>query len=96
MTDDELLSEISARVDAFAEERGYSFSRVKDRILRELVKMHRTCGDFYCPCQAENSTATICVCEEVRNESYVELMGKCHCNLFVVEDRQNASITSVS
>ncbi|MCL5961002.1 MAG: hypothetical protein M1358_17150 [Chloroflexi bacterium] len=41
------------------------------------------CGDFYCPCQDENRAATVCVCEEVRNGGYVEMMGKCHCNLIV-------------
>ncbi len=82
-TDEELLSEITSRAHAFAAERAYGFSRVKDRILNELVKMRRLTGEYYCPCQAENSAATICPCEEVRTGSYVEQMGKCHCNLFI-------------
>jgi ferredoxin-thioredoxin reductase catalytic subunit len=82
-SDAELLTEITARANAFAAERGYAFSRVKDRILQELVKMRRLTGEFYCPCQAENSSATVCVCEEVRTGAYIEQMGKCHCNLFV-------------
>ncbi len=83
MSDEEALLEITTRVNAFAEERGYTYSQVKDRILKELVKMRNLCGEFYCPCQPENSAATVCVCEEVRTGGYVETMGKCHCNLFV-------------
>jgi ferredoxin-thioredoxin reductase catalytic subunit len=83
VSDEELLSEITARANVFAAERGYAFSRVKDRILKELVKMRQLTGEFYCPCVAENSAATICPCEEVRTGAYVEQMGKCHCNLFV-------------
>lgn len=83
MDDDALLAEITSRVDRFAAERGYAFSRVKNRILAELVKMRQLCGDFYCPCQPDNTAATVCICEEVRTGDYVETMGKCHCNLFI-------------
>ncbi|MCL5959322.1 MAG: hypothetical protein M1358_08380 [Chloroflexi bacterium] len=82
MTDEVLLGQIVSRVNSFASERGYKFSRAKDRILKELVRMHQLSGDYYCPCQPESTAATVCVCDEVRLGSYVDLMGKCHCNLF--------------
>jgi hypothetical protein len=72
VADDVFLAEITARAEAFAAERGYAFSRVKDRILKELVKMRNLCGEFYCPCVPENTAATVCVCEEVRSGGYVE------------------------
>lgn len=78
-----LLEEITARAEDFAVQRGYGFSSARAKILRELVKMCQQFGDFYCPCQAENAAHTICVCEEVR-DGYVDDVGKCHCNLFVV------------
>ena len=78
----QLLELITQRAEAFAIERRYAFSAAKPKILRELVKMHQRFGDFYCPCQAENAEHTVCVCEEVR-DGYVDVVGKCHCNLFV-------------
>ena len=83
-TTDHLYQEIASRCQTFASERGYAFSRARDKILRELVKMHREFGDFYCPCQAENAAHTVCVCEEVR-DGYVDDVGRCHCNLFVLQ-----------
>lgn len=78
-----LYDQINRRVEAFAQERGYTFSTAREKILRELVKMSVRFGDFYCPCQAENAAHTVCVCEEVRS-GYVDEVGKCHCNLFVL------------
>jgi ferredoxin-thioredoxin reductase catalytic subunit len=77
-----LRNEITGRLDAFAEDRGYGFSRAKDKIIRELVNIHQNFGDFYCPCQEGRDTTTVCVCLEVQ-AGYVDAMGKCHCNLFV-------------
>jgi ferredoxin-thioredoxin reductase catalytic subunit len=76
------ISEITSRLEAFAAQRGYGFSRAKDKIIRELVYIHQQVGDFYCPCQEERDPTTVCVCLEVQG-GYVDVMGKCHCNLFV-------------
>ena len=59
------------RIESFAEEKGFCFSRAKDKIVRELVRMHRRFGDFYCPCQPDNVEETICVCVEVKT-GYVD------------------------
>lgn len=77
-----LRNEITARLDAFAAQRGYGFSAAKDKIIRELVRIHQLFGDFYCPCQEGRDSTTVCVCLEVQS-GYVDAMGKCHCNLFV-------------
>jgi ferredoxin-thioredoxin reductase catalytic subunit len=76
-SDEQLLQEITQRVEEFAKEKGYSFSKSKAKILTELVKAYRRFGDYYCPCQIENAPHTVCPCLEVRT-GYVEEEGRCH------------------
>ncbi|MBI2864699.1 MAG: hypothetical protein HYX94_09090 [Chloroflexi bacterium] len=70
-------AEIAGRIEAFARASGYGFSPAKDKIVRELVRMHNRFGDFYCPCQPENVDETVCICVEVK-AGYVEEFGRCH------------------
>lgn len=81
-SEEQLRREITSRVEAFAKERDYSFSAAKDAIISDLVRMHQRFGDFYCPCQLENTPTTVCVCEAVKN-GLVEVEGECFCHFFV-------------
>lgn len=81
-SEQELRQEITGRVEAFAEARGYCFSAAKESIIGDLVRMYQRFGDFYCPCQLENTPATVCVCEAVKN-GLVELEGACFCYFIV-------------
>ncbi len=75
--DEKLREEITERIESYARDKGYVFSRAKDKLIRELVRMHQRFGDFYCPCQPENIEETICVCDEVKT-GYVDEIGRCH------------------
>lgn len=79
---EELRKAITERVEAFAKENGYSFSESKDAVINDLVRMHKRFGDYYCPCQMDNTPATVCVCESVRN-GLVDAEGACFCYFFV-------------
>ncbi|MDO8670835.1 MAG: hypothetical protein Q7O66_05320 [Dehalococcoidia bacterium] len=75
--DEKLRVAIADRIDSFARSGGYGFSPAKEKIVRELVRMHKRFGDFYCPCQPENVEETVCVCTEVK-AGYVDEIGRCH------------------
>lgn len=85
MTFEDKLAEIRRRVEAFAAERGYHLSEYQDNILQDLVRMHDLLGDFYCPCQVDNTPDTICVCTAVRH-GLVESEGACFCYLILKEE----------
>ena len=76
------LEKIRKRVIAFCSERGYSLSPESEKILRDIVRMKETAGDYYCPCRKYRSMNTICVCKPVRN-GLVEVTGSCFCNLIL-------------
>lgn len=85
MTPEEKLAEIRRRVEAFAAERGYRLSEYQDNILADLVRMYDHFGEFYCPCQVDNTPDTICVCTAARN-GLVEAEGACFCYLILGEE----------
>jgi ferredoxin-thioredoxin reductase catalytic subunit len=78
------LEELKKRVDAYCRETGYRLAPDADAILRDMVKLKQLAGDFYCPCQAQRSPETVCICQPVRN-GLVDLMGACFCNLILSE-----------
>ena len=81
-TMDNELEDLRNRVVAFCNERGYSLAPEAEKILRDIVRMKETAGDYYCPCRKQQSPDTVCVCKSVRN-GLVDLMGSCFCNLIV-------------
>ena len=85
--EDQLRQAITQRVEAFAEEKGYAFSAAKEAIIRDMARMHQRFGDFYCPCQLENSPATVCICEAVK-KGLVELEGACFCHFFLKQPEE--------
>jgi ferredoxin-thioredoxin reductase catalytic subunit len=80
------LLELKQRVTAFCQEKGYRLAPDAEPILRDMVKLKQLSGDFYCPCQAQRSPETICICQPVRN-GLVDLMGYCFCNL-ILRDKE--------
>ncbi len=80
--DDKLRDEIIRRLEAFCAEHGYILSKSGGLIIKDLVRMHNLLGDFYCPCQAENTRKTVCICSAVRN-GLVEKEGACFCDLIL-------------
>ena len=71
-------------VDDFCAARGYGLSADAEAIMRDMIRMKQLTGDFYCPCQAQRTAETICICQAARN-GLVDLMGACFCNLIVSE-----------
>ena len=78
------LENLRNRVTAFCKERGYSLAPGAENILRDIVRMKATAGDFYCPCRKQQNADTVCVCKPVRN-GMVDVVGSCFCNLIVAE-----------
>ena len=78
------LENIRKRVVAFCNERGYSLAPEAEKILRDIVRMKETAGDYYCPCRKRRHPDTVCVCKPVRN-GLVDVMGSCFCNLIVAQ-----------
>ncbi|MBI4283160.1 MAG: hypothetical protein HY663_01670 [Chloroflexi bacterium] len=78
------LEDIRNRVVAFCNERGYSLAPEAEKILRDIVHMKETTGDFYCPCREIRHADTVCVCRPVRN-GLVDVTGTCFCNLIVAK-----------
>jgi ferredoxin-thioredoxin reductase catalytic subunit len=78
------LEDIRKQVIAFCDEQGYSLAPEAEKILRDIVRMKETAGDFYCPCRKVRNPDTICVCKPVRN-GLVDVMGTCFCNLIVAK-----------
>ena len=78
--DDKLRDEITLRLEAFCAEHGYMFSESRGPLIEDLVQMHKLAGDFYCPCQVENTPETVCICSAVKN-GLVEEQGACFCGL---------------
>jgi ferredoxin-thioredoxin reductase catalytic subunit len=76
------LEELQLRVNDFCREKGYRLAPDAEPILRDMVKFKQMTGDFYCPCQAQRSPETVCICQPVRN-GLVDLMGACFCNLIL-------------
>ncbi|WP_017872816.1 ferredoxin-thioredoxin reductase catalytic domain-containing protein [Candidatus Caldatribacterium saccharofermentans] len=73
--------EIRARVENFAQLRGYHFNEMKEPLIEALLKKYERYGDFYCPCKIDNIPENVCPCLETRQGS-VERNGRCHCGLF--------------
>ena len=76
----EWKAELEARLEAFCRERGYVLSPSKEAIIRDMVAMRGISGDFYCPCQPENTPDTVCVCLPAR-QGLVDEQGACFCYL---------------
>ena len=76
------LENLRGRVLAFCKERGYALSPDADKILRDIIRMKETTGEYYCPCRQQRGPDTICICKPVRN-GLVDIMGTCFCNLIV-------------
>jgi ferredoxin-thioredoxin reductase catalytic subunit len=76
------LTVLRERVSAFCTKAGYKLSTDSENILRDIVKMKESAGDYYCTCQVGRSADSVCVCLPVRN-GLVDVMGTCYCNLIV-------------
>ncbi len=79
------LATLRTLVTAFCERAGYLISPQADEILRDIVHMKETLGDFYCPCQTQKTSETVCVCQPVR-QGLVDIMGACFCGLVLRKD----------
>ena len=79
------LENLRKRVVAFCDERGYSLAAEAEKILRDIVRLKETAGDYYCPCRQLRHADTVCVCKPVRN-GLVDVMGTCFCNLIVAKE----------
>lgn len=78
------LENLRNRVVAFCSERGYSLAPEAEKILRDIVHLKETAGDYYCPCRKQQHPDTVCVCKPVRN-GLVDVTGTCFCNLIVAQ-----------
>ncbi len=78
------LEDLRNRIVAFCNERGYSLAPEAENILRDIVHMNETAGDYYCPCRKGRHPDNVCVCKPVRN-GLVDVMGSCFCNLIVAQ-----------
>lgn len=78
--DGQLRREITGRLESFCAEHGYVLAGNAAPIIDDLVNMYILLGDFYCPCQPENTPETVCVCSAVRN-GLVDEQGACFCSL---------------
>jgi len=76
------LQLLREKVAAFCAEAGYFLSPEADNILRDIVRIKETTGDYYCPCQPQRLPETVCVCQPVRN-GLVDVLGSCFCNLIL-------------
>ncbi len=79
---EEELENLRARVAQFCAEKGYSMAPEAEKILKDIIRMKETTGEFYCPCRKKRSQDTICICKPVRN-GLVDIMGACFCNLIL-------------
>ena len=84
-SDEELKQVITARLESFCRERGYVLSENREPLVNDLVQMHKLLGDYYCPCQVDNTAETVCVCDAVRN-GLVEAEEACFCYLILKKD----------
>jgi ferredoxin-thioredoxin reductase catalytic subunit len=84
MKSDDDLEELKRRVKTYCLEKGYRLAPEAEAILQDMVKLKQLTGDFYCPCQAQRTQETVCICQPVRN-GLVDLMGACFCNLILSE-----------
>ena len=75
-------ADILRRIEEFCCERGYVLSENSEPIIVDLVRMHDLLGDFYCPCQVENTIETVCICSAVKN-GLVDEQGGCFCGLIL-------------
>jgi ferredoxin-thioredoxin reductase catalytic subunit len=75
-------ADILRRIEGFCRERGYVLSENSGPIIADLVRMYDLLGDFYCPCQVENTMETICICSAVKNR-LVDEQGGCFCGLIL-------------
>lgn len=89
-SDEELKQEIRQRLDGFCRERGYVLAPHFDAALNDFVRMYRLLGDFYCPCQIDNTPETVCVCAAAR-QGLVDEEGACFCYLVLRPDRQGTA-----
>lgn len=80
------LEELKQRVASFCQEAGYQLAPQADAILRDIIRMKQLAGDFYCPCQAQRSAETVCVCQSARN-GLVDVLGSCFCNLIISDNK---------
>ena len=76
------LAVLRERVSVFCVKAGYKLSPDAENILRDIVKMKESTGDYYCTCQVGRAAESVCVCQPVRN-GLVDVMGACFCNLIV-------------
>ena len=76
------FEELQQRVTTYCREKGYRLTPDAESILQDMVKFKQMTGDFYCPCQAQRSPQSVCICQPVRN-GLVDLMGACFCNLIL-------------
>ena len=83
MSMDNELENLRNSVAAFCRERGYSLAPEAEKILRDIVRMKETDGDYYCPCRKQRGPDTVCICKPVRN-GLVDIMGHCFCNLIEI------------
>jgi ferredoxin-thioredoxin reductase catalytic subunit len=68
--------------EKFAQKQGLRVNdEMKDTILTGLMANQEKHGARFCPCKIELVTDNICPCGEVRSTN------KCHCGLFVKEDK---------
>jgi ferredoxin-thioredoxin reductase catalytic subunit len=84
-TDNQEVRVLRERVAEFCERSGYRLSSQADSILFDMTKMKQVVGDFYCPCQAQKTPETVCVCEAVR-KGLVDIMGACFCGLILSKE----------
>jgi ferredoxin-thioredoxin reductase catalytic subunit len=82
MKSEDDLEVLKRRVKTYCREKRYRLAPDAEAILRDMVKLKQLTGDFYCPCQAQRTQETICICQPVRN-GLVDLMGACFCNLIL-------------
>ena len=76
------LQSLREKVVAFCAEAGYLLSPEAENILRDIVHIKETTGDYYCPCQTQRLPEIVCVCQTVRN-GLVDILGSCLCNLIL-------------
>lgn len=52
----------------------------------EEIKNKLKQNDGYCPCQLLRNEDTKCPCKDFKNMIDEQIVGECHCGLFIIEE----------
>ncbi len=91
MAEDKEFEDLLNKCKKHAEKAGIELNpneKIVTNIIKGLIRNKENKGDIYCPCRIvtgnkEKDKEIVCPCVFHRGE--IELLGHCHCNLFVGE-----------